>query len=302
MRQTLPRYRTLLDVPNLPRGILLDAYGVFWGGNAIGLLEGAKEAMDALVKQGKVIGIISNTTQLEEKEIDKFKAHGLIQGTHFHFFISSGEVAKGLLQNGELPFKAERKSYFLFGKDHPKFSSHRTVFSGSPFHEVDDPDGADFIYIAIPNHEGNDLTSKEELELLKEPLKKLQEKKIPMLCSNPDLFAHEGNPPKKVIRQGSVAALYASLGGTVHYTGKPYPLIMQLAMKRFLPFGIQSCDEMIMVGDTPETDIAAAKGVKMQAILVLTGMMHERLKEKSLDEILSHLKADQSPDILIERL
>jgi len=36
------------------KGVLLDAYGVFWGGNEIGVLPGAKEAMGNLVKKGKL--------------------------------------------------------------------------------------------------------------------------------------------------------------------------------------------------------------------------------------------------------
>ena len=64
--------------------ILLDAYGVFWGGNQAGLLPGAKEVMHSLISQGKIVGILSNTTQLAAKEIQKLHTHGLIQGEHFH--------------------------------------------------------------------------------------------------------------------------------------------------------------------------------------------------------------------------
>lgn len=52
-----------------------------------------------------------------------------------------------------------------------------------------------------------------------------------MICINPDLFAHEGNPPKPVVRQGSIAAIYEELGGPVFYLGKPSDLIFAEAMK-----------------------------------------------------------------------
>lgn len=65
-------------------GILLDAYGVFWGGNDVGLLPGSKEIMEKLVSSGKIVGILSNSTQLASKEINKLNLHGLFQGKHFH--------------------------------------------------------------------------------------------------------------------------------------------------------------------------------------------------------------------------
>src|SRR5580704_17412030 len=86
-------------------GILLDAYGVFWGGNDIGLLPGSKEIMQKLVLKGKIVGILSNSTQLASKEINKLNAHGLVQGTHFHFFTTSGEVARDIFLNEKLPFE-----------------------------------------------------------------------------------------------------------------------------------------------------------------------------------------------------
>lgn len=64
-------YPDLLSISDKYQGILLDAYGVFWGGNAFGLLPGAKEVMQQLVAKGKIVGILSNSTQLAAKEIDK---------------------------------------------------------------------------------------------------------------------------------------------------------------------------------------------------------------------------------------
>src|SRR5262249_27317244 len=96
------------------RGILLDAYGVFCGGNAIGLLPGSKEAMETLVSNGKIVGILSNSTQLAIKEKTKFHSNGLIEGKHFHFLITSGEIARSLFLNGELPFETIFNKFFVF--------------------------------------------------------------------------------------------------------------------------------------------------------------------------------------------
>src|SRR5581483_3235698 len=76
------------------QAILLDAYGVFWGGDRAGLLPGSKETLEKLVLSHKIVGILSNASRFSFKEIEKFKAHGLLQGVHFHFMVTSGDVAK----------------------------------------------------------------------------------------------------------------------------------------------------------------------------------------------------------------
>ncbi len=115
------------------KGVLLDAYGVFWGGNAVGLLSGSKEMMESLVSRGKVVGILSNSTQLAAKEKNKLQHQGLIQGKHFHFILTSGEVARSIFTCETLPFPTPRKQFCLFGSLHPKFASHEGIFQGTAF-------------------------------------------------------------------------------------------------------------------------------------------------------------------------
>ena len=50
------------------KGVLLDAYGVFWGGNDIGVLPGAKEVMEKLVSDGKIVGILLD---LEHEQLEQ---------------------------------------------------------------------------------------------------------------------------------------------------------------------------------------------------------------------------------------
>src|SRR4051812_556692 len=96
------------------QGILLDAYGVFWAGNELGPFPGAIEAMEKLVSEGKIVGVLSNATQRVSKEIHKIRQHGLILGKHFHFYMTSGEVARSIFLNEQLSFKTPRNTYFLF--------------------------------------------------------------------------------------------------------------------------------------------------------------------------------------------
>lgn len=294
------------------QGILLDAYGVFWGGNSIGPLPGSKEMMEKLIQQGKIIGILSNATQPAKKEIEKIAAHGLIQGIHFHFFITSGDVTRALFLEDTLPFPTPRKKYYLLGTPHPNYASHQVVFHGTPYTETPHITEADFIYLAVPHINGQDQTNPALFRQEVEKLQQLRRQKLgstapiqdlPMICANPDRFAQEGNPPRAVVRQGSIANIYEELGGHALYIGKPSAGMYAAAMTHFSSFGITDQQQVLMVGDTPETDIRGARNYGMPSALVLnTGIFAEKAAHFSIHEILAQLDPLEQPNFFIERM
>lgn len=281
------------------RGILLDAYGVFWGGNAFGLLPGAKEIMEKLVSQGKIVGVLSNSTQLASKEINKVHLHGLVQGKHFHFFVTSGEIAREIFINEKIPFKTRKNKFWLLGGAHPKFPSHAPIFQGTIYNETAAIEDADFIYISVPQINGEDQV---DPELFRAEVASLRMKNLPMICPNPDQFAHEGNPPRAVVRQGSIAKMYEELGGQVFYIGKPHPQAYKSAMHHFAQYNITQPGEILMVGDTPETDIRGARCFGLSSALVTqTGIMADRIHHHGLEKALKALSPQNSPDYFIGR-
>jgi NagD protein len=73
-----------------------------------------------------------------------------------------------------------------------------------------------------------------------------------------------------------VALLEAATGRTAYHVGKPNPFMMRAARKRI---GL-STDQVIVIGDTMQTDIRGATDLGFQSILVLTGSStHESLRE-----------------------
>jgi len=264
---------------------------VFWGGNAYGLLPGSKEVMEELVASGKIVGVLSNSTQLAAKEIEKLQKHGLIQGKHYHFFITSGEVIRHLFLYDRLPFPTPRNSYWLFSDLHPKYSSHELLFHGTPYRETAAIEEADFIYLSVPHLSGEDQTNP---EVFRPQVEKICSRNLPMVCPNPDLFAHEGTPPKAVVRQGSIAKIYEEMGGQVTYIGKPDQRAYRFALDQFRIWKINK-ENVLMVGDTPETDIRGARRFGMpSALITQTGMMAERIAHD--------LPPEDTPDYFIERL
>ncbi len=296
----MQQHANLLSIAEPFPGILLDAYGVFWASNSVGLFPGSKEAMEELVRQGKIVGILSNSTQMATKEADKLSKYGLVERKHFHFLITSGEIAKKVFRQGNLPFLTPKKKYWLLGEIHPKYSSHSPLFQDTPYTQTPFIQEADFIYISIPHINGQDQT---DPALFEEEIRKLTLSRLPMVCSNPDRFAHEGNPPRAVVRQGSIAALYEKLGGKVFYMGKPSPAAYTAAMECFKNHELSDPAKILMVGDTPETDIRGARLFGMSSALVTkTGILADRISSKGLEATLAGLPSTDVPEFFIERL
>lgn len=293
-------HKDLRSIANRFDAILLDAYGVFWQGNSLGLYPESSSTLEGLVKAKKIVGILSNSTQLGQKEVEKLHRHGLIKGTHFHFLITSGDLAQKIFRTDTLPFATRNKAYHLFGPPHPKFSSHATLFENSLFVESNDPQKSDFIYLTIPHIDGNDKT---DLSSFKNRAQELIETRLPMVCANPDRFAHEGNPPKAYIRQGSIAHLYEELGGSVFYIGKPSAYAFQTAYDEFCKYKEFSLEEILMVGDTPETDIRGSNRFKITSCLITnTGIFKDRINTFGLQSAIESLSVEDLPDFYIEAL
>jgi 5'-nucleotidase len=68
-----------------------------------------------------------------------------------------------------------------------------------------------------------------------------------------------------------VALLESATGRKAYHVGKPNPFMMRLARKRI---GLRT-DEVIMIGDTMDTDIRGATDLGFRSILVLTGSSDE---------------------------
>lgn len=275
---------------------LLDAYGVFWESAQMGMLPRAKETMAYLISHGKKVGILSNSTQLASKEEDKLNKHGVQAGVHYHFLLTSGQVARDLLISEKLPFEAPQKKYWLFGSDHPRFSSHSALFQGTGYRQTLNLLEADFIYIPIPHLNGVD---QENPEGFLKDIAEVASKGIPVLCANPDLFAHEGLPSRLVVRQGTIAHLLEAQGASVYYIGKPFSHVYEQALSFFSDTVLP--EKILMIGDTPETDIRGGRQMGMATALVTkTGIMKERIKEKKAGTIVSQLPKSDQPHYIIE--
>ncbi|NDD58996.1 MAG: TIGR01459 family HAD-type hydrolase [Chlamydiae bacterium] len=293
----MTHYSSLLKIVEPYKGILLDAWGVFWAGNALGMLPGSLEALEALVARDKYVGILSNATRIVSHEVEKLKKAGMIQGKHYHFLITSGELARQVFLSNALPFQPKNNKYFVLGGPYPSNPIHTEIFADSVYEETS-LDQAGFIYASTPQIRGED---QEDASLFDHQIEQCLTYQLPLICANPDTHAQEGNPAKVVIRQGYLAKKYKDLGGDVYFIGKPYPPAFESAIQCFKKRNLLLKD-ILMIGDTPETDIAGAKQAGIDSALITgTGITADRLKKKPQQKINELLKREEFPSFFLKR-
>ena len=96
-----------------------------------------------------------------------------------------------------------------------------------------------------------------------------------LISTNSDTWCPTDNGPRPGCG-AIVALLEAATGKKAYHVGKPNPFMMRMARKRI---GLAT-DEVIMIGDTMETDIRGATDLGYRSILVLTGSTtRESLRE-----------------------
>lgn len=100
---------------------------------------------------------------------------------------------------------------------------------------------------------------------------------LPFICANPDLAVHVG--PDLLPCAGAVAALYENKGGTVFWAGKPHPIAYDSALERAaaLTGGPVDRTHVLAIGDAVRTDLAAAAGAGVDALLIAGGLHRDEV-------------------------
>lgn len=245
----------------------LDMYGLLWDGNQF--YDGTLDFLKKLKSSGKKIVLLSNATVLKKPFIESQKKKGLEEGVHFDEVITSGETFYHVVNCGFFEKATGKKDYRFFVVG----TQNIPLFENVAQHQTDDLTKADIVYLsglgAVTPEEG-EAVFKEQALLLNEALKR----GLPAVCANPDLtFMSKG---KQVMTQGSTGRYYETMGGKVHWFGKPYPYIFEFALEKT---GVQK-EKTVMVGDTVETDVLGASKAGIRTLLATkTGITGDFIKQ-----------------------
>jgi len=103
------------------------------------------------------------------------------------------------------------------------------------------------------------------------------QRKLTMICANPDLVIHRGD--ELIYCAGALAERYEKKGGETIYAGKPHAQIYEEALKRAAAARGAPLDKsrVLAIGDAMRTDIAGALAQSIDALFVTSGIHRDEL-------------------------
>ena len=106
----------------------------------------------------------------------------------------------------------------------------------------------------------------------RERLKVAADRNLPLVCANPDIVVQRGD--RLIYCGGSLAALYAEMGGQVLMAGKPYAPIYDLSLfeAETLLHKEVPRDRVLCIGDGVVTDIKGAEDQGLDCLFIAKGI------------------------------
>ncbi len=225
------------------KGYLLDMDGVIYRENK--LLPGAKDLIAYLLESGTpFVFVTNNSTPTPEDLVVKLAHLGIKNLYPRHFYTSAINAADFLAETHP------RCTVFALGE-----SGLSTALKEKGI--ANDTINPSYVVVGEGLPSGEKITKAHELI----------ENGARLVCTNPDYWCPVKSTATRPGAGALAAYLEASTGRRAYYLGKPNPYMFFRA-RRLLH---RQTHEVMMVGDTMETDIRGAIEIGMQACLVLTG-------------------------------
>ena len=241
--------------------IIFDLWGVMHDG--ISLHKKAEHAVLQCRAAGIATVFLSNAPRPRHYVRGHLRSMGLSESLT-DLVVTSGGLARDFVRE-----HAHGKALYHLGPD----MDHNTI-EGLPVTTVKSPDEADVILATDLDH--HDIDAHAAL------LENAARRQVPFLCANPDRVVHVGSV--LVPCAGAVADLYAEMGGPVHWFGKPTPeALWSCAAEAGLSPDDVSDQDILIIGDSLQTDIAGARAAGVSGCLVASGIHR--------DDLLPHTKA-----------
>jgi HAD superfamily hydrolase (TIGR01459 family) len=254
--------------------VLSDIWGVVHNG-----LESFSEACEALHsfrQQGGTVILITNAPRPADSVQRQLRKLGVADET-YDAIVSSGDLTRH--------FVAEHpgKKIFWVGPERDS-SLHRGLDPVlAPLEAAD--------YIVCTGLFDDEVESAEDYRAM---LLQARERKLPLICANPDIVVERGD--RLIYCAGAIAELYRELGGEVIFYGKPHRPIYQRAMALAAEQRGHSAElgRVLAIGDSVRTDLAGAHGFGINCLFITRGIHSEefegidQLDPASVKELFGH--------------
>jgi HAD superfamily hydrolase (TIGR01459 family) len=234
---------------------LCDVWGVVHNGEV-----SFPDACDALMRaraMGKTVVFITNAPRPGEAVIRQI-AHLHVPAEAYDAIVSSGDVTRDVITQR----KGQTLCHIGPERDHSIFTGLNAKFA--PLETAD--------YVVCSGLDDDETETPGDYRARLETMLK---RKLFMVCGNPDLVVERGN--RLVYCAGSIADLYATMGGEVLYAGKPYRPIYDLALQKAEAISGRKADlkRVLAIGDSVRTDLKGARAYGIDMLFMAAGIHAE---------------------------
>ncbi|MFA6264771.1 MAG: TIGR01459 family HAD-type hydrolase [Pseudolabrys sp.] len=234
---------------------LCDVWGVVHNGEVS--FPDACEALMRVRAQGKVVVFITNAPRPGEAVIRQID-HLHVPHEAYDSIVSSGDVTRDVIMHR----KGQTICHIGPERDHSIFKGQNATFA--PLESAD--------YIVCSGLYDDEVEKPEDYRARLEIALK---RKLFMVCGNPDLVVERGT--RLIYCAGSIADLYATMGGEVLYAGKPYRPIYDLALAKAETALGRKVDmtRVMAIGDSVRTDLKGARAFGIDMLFIAAGIHAE---------------------------
>jgi len=254
--------------------VLSDIWGVVH--NGIEAFRDVCEALHSFRNQGGAVILITNAPRPADSVRRQLRKLGVADDA-YDAIVSSGDLTR------------------LYVADHPG----RKVFWLGPERDGSIYRGLDAVLSPLEDASYIVCTGlfddeTETAEDYREMMLKARERKLELICANPDIVVERGD--RLVYCAGAIAELYRELGGDVIFYGKPHRPIYERAMELAaakLGHAV-ALNRVIAIGDSVRTDLAGAHGFGIVCLFITRGIHAEefagvdQLDPASVKELFGH--------------
>ena len=243
----------------------IDLWGVIH--NGVQCYPEALKVLEKLKEQNKKIVLISNAPRPSAVVKVFLETIGL-ESSCYDFLVTSGDITREYIS-----LNSSKKNFYHLGptRDIDLFKDLNVALTSKE--ECDE-----IICTGLVSDE------EEKLQDYKILLDFFLNKKIPLICANPDEVVARGE--KIVFCAGALANQYKQEGGMVHYFGKPYSDIYSFALKKIRAhkdFKDKKEINTLVIGDNIKTDIKGANLFNLDSVLILNGIYKDFFRDGTVN-------------------
>ncbi len=226
--------------------VLSDVWGVVHNGEHA--YEPAAVALRNFRERGGKVVLVTNSPRPREDVLRQFGDIGVRDGI-CDSIVTSGDVTRELVRQ--------------VGGDvhHIGPARERSFFDGLNVNFVDLETAKTIVCTGLVNDEV------ETPDDYKDMLARGVERRLPMICANPDFVVERGE--RMIWCAGALARLYAELGGEVRLAGKPHKPIYDVALAAV---GDVDRRRVLCIGDGMPTDVVGAQGAGLDLLYISAGI------------------------------